>query len=619
MATSLQERLRLEGPVAGTYSVLGALLRDPAGEPLLSGPELALELGELCEFVDTRRDCSDFRVLALLALELAGAVPDEAQELVTRTLVGFKYWMSEPGDDAMCFWSENHQLLFATCEYLAGATHPDQTFSNDRRLGSAHRDGARERLLRWLDLRFRFGFSEWLSPVYYEEDVAALTLLVDHAPDEDLAARATVVLDLLLLDCALHRFDGHLVASSGRLYEEQKKHPATAELRTVLDHAFTDEPVSADWNRLGMLFCLRRRYEVPETIRAIAREPGPRTVRTGHGLEIAQAAALYGSDDPETTGSLLWSMEAFVNPGAVRATMRAYDTWGMRTNPFLSGLAALEWVPAPLLSTGVRLVRPVVAGTALERAQVTTTRSDSYVLSAAQHYRPGEFGDQQHLWQVVLPGGVPIFATHPGGPLVDDATRQKTPSSWVGNGVNPDVGSVGPVLLAVYDTRGRRGFGEASRVRGSHLYVPFAELDETAEGSHWLAARRGEGLVGVLATSPLLPESDTARRQHGSVTGWVVICAELDDHGSLDAFCGWLARCSVELSGSRLTASTPDGLYRVHRGRTYHDGRVVPVPGSRFDTPWISAPYDADALEVSAGGGTLRLGRDGSRVVTTAP
>jgi len=615
--TSLPARVRLEGPVVGTYAALAALLPTVGGTAPIGEIALAAELTELCAFVDMRRDCADFRAIALLAVLLGGKVPEASEELVRRSLVGFKYWMAEPGDDAMCFWSENHQLLFATAEYLAGATYSEETFSNDRRTGGEHRDDARRRLVRLLELRFRFGFSEWLSPVYYEEDVAALSLLVDHAPDEEIGERAAGVLDLLLLDCALHRFEGHFAASSGRLYEEQKKHPASAEMQPIVDLAFTDDEICADWSRIGMVFCLRRRYEVPAVIREIARDSAPRTVRSGHGLDIADALALYEApDDPESTGALLWAMEAFVNPRAVRTTMTAFDAWRMATNPFLSALKALEWVPRGLLPTAMRLAKPVVAGTTLERAHVTTTRSDSYLLSSAQHYRPGHFGDQQHLWHVILPGGVPIFATHPGGPVVDDATRQRTPSAWVGNGVNPDVAAAGPVLLAVYDTRGRRGFGEAKRVKGSHLYVPFDELDECARGSHWLAVRQGSGLVGVLATSELVAESGEAVRQDGAVTGWVVVCAELAEHGSLDGFSSWLSRCSVVLSGAKLYVTTPDAAYTLARRRLRKDGRRLASDYGRYDSGWVQAPFDADRIEIRGTSGMLTLDRDGSRLIS---
>jgi hypothetical protein len=611
---TLPARVRLDGPVAGTYAALAALLPLSESSAPVDQDELAGQLSDLCGFVDMRRDCADFRAVALLAVLLGGKVPEVSTEQVQRSLVGFKYWMAEPGEDAMCFWSENHQLLFATAEYLAGGIFCDETFSNDRRTGAEHRDDGRRRLAQWLDLRFRFGFSEWLSPVYYEEDAAGLSLLIDHAPDREVAAKAAVVLDLLLLDCALHRFDGHFVASAGRLYESQKKHPATSEMQPIVDHAFSDDEVSANWDRIGMVFCLRRSYEVPAVIREIAEDPSPRTVRSGHGLDISHAVAEYPSPDhAESTGALLWGMEAFVNPGAIRTTMAAFDAWGMATNPFLSALKALDWVPRGLLPAAMRIAKPAVAGTALERAHVATTRSESYLLSSAQHYRPGHYGDQQHLWHVILPGGVPIFSTHPGAPLVDDATRQRTPSAWVGNGVNPDVATAGPVLLAVYDTRGRRGYGEGRRVRGSHLYVPLDELDESVRGSHWVAVRQGTGLVGVLATSELVAESNNVLRQDGSVTAWVVVCAELADHGSLDGFSSWLSRCSVTLSGAVLNVSTPDASYMLGRGKLSKDGQHLSSEYGRYDCGWVQAPFDADRIVVRGASGALALGRDGSR------
>ena len=614
---SLTSRVVLDGPVAGSYAALAALLPVADSVPPLDEDAVSRELAELCAFIDTRRDCSDFRAIALLAVLLGGKVPESSADLVRRSLVGFKYWMAEPGNDAMCFWSENHQLLFGTAEYLAGSAYSTEVFTNDRRTGAEHQESGRRRLLAWLDLRFRFGFSEWLSPVYYEEDAAGLSLLVDHAPDPEIAERAAAVLDLLLLDCALHRFDGHFAASAGRLYESQKKHPATSEMQPVVDHAFTDDPVRADWNRIGMVFCLRRAYAVPAVIKEIADDQSPRTVRSGHGLDIAQASGLYeASADPELTRSLLWAMEAFVNPGAIRTTMAAFDDWHMATNPFLSALTSLDWVPRSLLPAAMLLARPVVAGTALERAHVATTRSTSYLLSSSQHYRPGHFGDQQHLWHVLLPGGVPLFATHPGGPVVDDATRQRTPSAWVGNGVNPDVASAGPVLLAVYDTRGRRGYGEARRVKGSHLYVPFGEVDEHARGSHWLAVRKATGLVGVLATSALVSESDDSLRQLGRVTGWVVVCAELDEHGSLDAFCAWLGQCRVRLAGATLDVTTPDAAYRLTRRTLSKDGVPLEPDHGRYDSGWVTAPFDADRIEVRGAAETLVLGRDGSRRTT---
>ena len=66
---------------------------------------------------------------------------------------------------------------------LAGQLHPDAVFPNSGAKGREVAAAGRRRVSRWLELRFRTGFSEWLSHVYYDEDLVALLALVDFAGD----------------------------------------------------------------------------------------------------------------------------------------------------------------------------------------------------------------------------------------------------------------------------------------------------------------------------------------------------------------------------------------------------------------------------------------------------
>ena len=50
-----------------------------------------------------------------------------------RALLSFKYWPDEPGIDSMCTWTENHQIMFAANEYLAGQLFPERAFEGRRR------------------------------------------------------------------------------------------------------------------------------------------------------------------------------------------------------------------------------------------------------------------------------------------------------------------------------------------------------------------------------------------------------------------------------------------------------------------------------------------------------
>lgn len=596
---------------ARTFAALAAVKGGPIDEAAVRS---------LLSFIDERRDRADFRMLALLKLWLTRAddFPEDLATATRRTILGFKYWIDEPGSDPMCFWSENHQALFSVCEYLAGSAFPAQVFSNDKATGSEHRHRAELRLHRWLWQRFTYGFSEWLSPSYYEQDVAALTVLVDHAGDEHLADRATMVLDLLLLDMAMHRFEGHFVASSGRCHGEAKVNPARAEVNQIMADAFGGAAREPDLQLLGAVFLLRERYEVPPVLREIATSTEPALIKTSQGLDVEEAVVVY--PDPanrDTTGMLLWGMEAFVHPRSIQVTMDMFHSWKLASNPYLSALGPFARVQRAALPALVRTLNPLPQGAALQRANVQTYRTADYLLSSAQHHQPGSFGDQQHIWHAALPGGIGVFGTHPGSPLVDPAARTATPSAWVGNGVQPDVAQDRSVLLALYDTRGRAGYRERRRAAYSHVHFPFATFDDTKVGPTWVAGRARNSFIGVVATSPLEMASETEVVQRGAVTGYVVILSDTSEYASFRPFVEYIKSRPVLLDRGTLSAWTVRGRYDLRRGSLRLDGRPVGSDYPRFDSPWVSAEREPTRIEVT--GARHRLVLDwqaGTRVVS---
>ena len=47
---------------------------------------------------------------------------------IKETLIGFRYWLDEPGEINACYFTENHLPLYHSCEYLAGMLFPDDVF-----------------------------------------------------------------------------------------------------------------------------------------------------------------------------------------------------------------------------------------------------------------------------------------------------------------------------------------------------------------------------------------------------------------------------------------------------------------------------------------------------------
>ena len=60
----------------------------------------------------------------------------DAAHRIDAAILGFRYWMDEPGNDVQWYFSENHALLFHTAAYLAGHLLPDATFVRSGRTGA---------------------------------------------------------------------------------------------------------------------------------------------------------------------------------------------------------------------------------------------------------------------------------------------------------------------------------------------------------------------------------------------------------------------------------------------------------------------------------------------------
>ena len=100
------------------------------------------------------------------------------------SLLGFKYWIDQPGLDAMCYFTENHQFVWHTAELLVGETVPRRARSGTPAgPGAQHAAHGRELAVTWMRRKLDGGFSEFDSNAYLAIDSLALCSLVEFADD----------------------------------------------------------------------------------------------------------------------------------------------------------------------------------------------------------------------------------------------------------------------------------------------------------------------------------------------------------------------------------------------------------------------------------------------------
>jgi hypothetical protein len=167
-------------------------------------------------------DCADFYAVGLLALLYRygdqPALRTADREQIESAFRTFKFWLDEPGLDAMCYFTENHQILFHMTAYLAGQRWPDRVFSNSRLTGRQQLARARPRIESWILRRLRGNLSEWDSNAYLALDVFAMLALVEFADSRRPREMATVLLHKIFFMIACQSYRSRHGSTHGRCY-----------------------------------------------------------------------------------------------------------------------------------------------------------------------------------------------------------------------------------------------------------------------------------------------------------------------------------------------------------------------------------------------------------------
>lgn len=558
---------------------------------------------DLVDFVNNRYDCADFRLICLVRtyIEYRHLLTENTVKAIKDSMLNFKYWMDEPGSDGMCFWSENHQLLFHTCEYLIGNLFLNSIFSNDGKTGREHVEKSKPKIKRWLKNRFTYGFTEWHSNTYYEEDIAPLAVLVDFSDDLEMVEQSKMILDILFLDMAMHSFDGYFVASSGRCYENQKKDSSLADVNDILAYAFGIQKREYDYTRISSMFLLCKNYQVPRVIIEIAQSKGTQIIMDSMGLDLHEVNREMPEDELDEKGMFFWSMEAFTNKESINMTMKIFNQWNLKENNFLKDLQSVN-IPLlrklGLLPTVVKILNPATQGVAIERANTYTYKTDYYTISTAQKYHPKSFGDQQHIWQATLPNQINIFSTHPGSPMFDDQARNFSPSFWVGNGINPHAVQHRNMLFLMYDLRARKGYLERNRQKFIHFYFPVNHFDEVIELDFRLFGKVKDSYIAILSSNPYQIKDDEEVVIEGVTSQFIVILGSVEQYGSFAGFVDMIQESSVYFSGQKIQFLMDHTYELKFNGAFKVDHQIISTDYPRYDTPFVESLRKPEELMI---------------------
>ncbi|WP_292492723.1 hypothetical protein [Mesorhizobium sp.] len=224
--------------------------------------------------IEDCHDCADFILVPLLWCRAIYGDRLEAslRARIDKAVLGYRYWMDEPGNDVQWYFSENHALLFHTAAYIAGGLLPEARFTRSGRLGREQSAVGAARVRAWLDHFEAWEMAEFNSAPYFPIDLKGLCALYAQAPDKDIAERAGKAIIRLLEIVARSAHHGILTGAQGRSYEHTLRAARSLELSGICRMVWGRGNYGMRFHALPQLaLCLRDHgLTVPDELAAIA-------------------------------------------------------------------------------------------------------------------------------------------------------------------------------------------------------------------------------------------------------------------------------------------------------------------------------------------------------------
>ncbi|MBQ8200680.1 MAG: hypothetical protein IJZ74_02800 [Clostridia bacterium] len=467
--------------------------------------------GEMLDLIESRVDCSDFLMCGLTRYLHHHPVEGELKERIRSVLLGYRYWMDQDGFDGMCFWSENHCLMFYASAMAAGELYPDDHFVLAGMSGRELYAWGRGKVIDWLDDVEKYGFEEFLSTVYMCVTFAALINVIDFSEPE-ISCRASKVTDQLLEMLSLHTYKSGIVAPQGRVYRSVL-YPFAQGAMALMN--LIDPRLPYEYGEGWLGFYATSKYRIPDGLIDLMEKEISTTYTTGNSRIVLEK-------HPD------WLLTSVVSPRE-----DAFERWENET---------LREDADPSTHSFVKSYNECFHGTTC--------------------FEPGTCGYQQHMWHAALDGEAAIFVNHPGSTSEGGDMR---PGYWHGNGVMPALRQQGNMLGMIYR------IPEAFPIHYIHLYAPECRFEEIRREDGWLFLRKGSGYLAFWSSIPMESWNgmnfNCEQRMYGDDIACLCICGGRE-HADMQAFIDACKACAPVYDAGELHAGSLTVRYEPGCDRT---------------------------------------------------
>lgn len=567
--------------------------------------------------IRNRQDMAEFTIPALIRIlkEYRDLLNDGIIKRIEDTLIGFRYWLDEPGNIEACYFTENHQVLYHSAEIIVGEMFPDTLFPSDGKTGAQHAAHGTVFLNRWLNWRTRFGFSEWLTN-YYAEDLIALLGIMHYAEDEMLRRRSSKIFETLLFDIAVNTFQGHWAGCQGRTYARYLVEPAHEAISAIARLCWGEGDIDGGLSDCAVMMAIYN-YKCPEVIKDVALDNMTAVINKERMSINACDAKRFGVDPADFDNIMFfWGMQTYCSRKVIENSKKVITptNWmNERLNAFsehyeLCDLAHIPTDDDPDF-------------TAMTQADIYTYRTKDYIMSCAQDFRRGKQGYQQHIWGAFLGGRTRVFTNHMGS-----SEYMERPNFLAGNAYLPRAVQHENVLISIY-----RVPICYIQYFETHAYFPQHEFDETTEKNGWVFGRKNNGYIALKSMNPaswkdqdpnlfkavygenwesyyLNATKPYIYHCNGHANVWVAEMGNKDKNGSFEKFIAGFESAEIT-GGTWICEYNSPSLGKIGFGWnsdfTVNDEVISIHDYPRYDNPYCMAEFGTTSLHIKYGSNEL--------------
>ena len=327
------------------------------------------------------------------------------------------------------------------------------------------------------------------------------------------------MLDVFFYDLGLNQLKGNNGVTHGRSYMKDKSRAVDEDVYGVLKVAFgtSRQPYVSRGDATAVALASAHRYSLPRAIESVARNTGTILDREHMNVPIdidqpltsdpRSAVPDHSYTDPDSI-PFWWERGALTAWPAVPltlATIEQHDLWKSDLFAPFKPLADITGGDPDVARSLAYSLRCQINVGLLREVDTVTWRSKDAMLSSAQDYRPGCFGDQYHAWQATLDEDAVVFTTMPGNEPRPTQSWDDSDYYWNGGVTMPRSAQQGAAVINQYAPQYAPAGGALAAfdyLPYTHAYFPTERFDEVRQVGGWTFGKRGDGYVALWSWRP---------------------------------------------------------------------------------------------------------------------